>query len=135
MCLDSAVLQNRAAFPAPMPTSLEPDAALGRALASAGEHVMRGTLATTLGITTDDALARALTQSSGCAAENLEAFAVGLACQTLGVAFGAVLGCTNEVGAQGRRQWAEHRTLAARTSAELILEWLAAGAHGLPPPR
>jgi nucleoside phosphorylase len=135
MCLDSAVLHEKAAFPAPMPTALEPDAVLCDALAASGERVMRGALATTLGITTDDDLARELSQGSGCAAENLEALAVGLACQTLGVTFGAVLGCTNDVGAQGRVQWAAHHALAARTTAKLVLEWLAAGAHGLPPSR
>jgi nucleoside phosphorylase len=131
MCVDSAVLQHKAAFPAPMPTALEPDGALGDALTRAGEQVMRGALATTLSITTDDALARELAQASGCIAENLEALAVGLACQMLGVTFGAVLGCTNEVGAQGRAQWAAHHALAARTTAALILDWLAAGAKGL----
>ena len=82
-------------------------------------------LATTLGITTEDALARELGLRSGCEGENLEALAVAHACALARVPFGAVLGCTNQVGSQGRVQWAHHRALAARASAELVLGWLA----------
>jgi nucleoside phosphorylase len=130
--VDAAVLAGKAAFPQPMPTVLEPDDELSSALAMTCNGVRRGTLGTTLAITTDDALAHELAQRSGCEAENLEALAVGLCCQTLGVTFGAVLGCTNEVGSHGRAQWAEHHERAAQATAELVLRWLARGAPGLP---
>jgi nucleoside phosphorylase len=130
--LDSAVLAGRAAFPEPMTVVVEPHATLSHALASAHVGISRGALGVTFGITTDDALARELAQASGSDAENLEALAVGLACQTARVAFGAVLGCTNEVGSQGRKQWQEHHALAARMTSELVLSWIARGAPGLP---
>jgi nucleoside phosphorylase len=127
----AATLAGKAAFPQPMAAQLDTDAALSSGLAAQRTDTARGTLATTLGITTDDALAHELARS-GCVAENLEAIAVALACHDAGAAFSAVLGCTNVVGAQGRKQWLEHRAVAARESAELVLDWLANGAPGLP---
>lgn len=132
--VDSAELAGTAAFPQAMQTRLETDAAFSAALAVHGTDVARGALAVTLGITTDDALAAELARRSGCEAENMEALAVGLACRDAGATFGAVLGCSNAVGAQGRQQWLEHRALAARESAGLVLAWLAAGAQGMPDP-
>ena len=131
--VDGAERAGRAAFPAAMPAAFEPDAALCEGLASTVPHVERDALATTLGITIDDSLAHELGTRSGCHGENLEALAVALACHGAGVAFAAVLGCTNTVGSQGRAQWLEHRATAARATAELVLEWIARGAPGAPP--
>jgi nucleoside phosphorylase len=131
--VDAAERAGKAAFPEAMPAAFAPDPALCAALAASGGDVERGALATTLGITTDDALARELAARSGCQGENLEALAVGLACKGAGVVFAAVLGCTNEVGSHGRAQWLQHRTTAARATAKLVLDWLTRGAPGLPP--
>lgn len=132
LAVDAGVLAGRAAYPAPMAVSAEPDAALSHALALSGPDMERGTIAATLAITEDDALARELRARSGCVGENLEALAIGLACQTLGIAWSALLGCTNQVGAQGRAQWRAHHALAAATTADHVRAWLDTGAPGLP---
>jgi nucleoside phosphorylase len=129
--LDAAALAGKAAFPAPMPIALLTDGALRAALCGDGQSVLQAALGTTLAITTDDALARALGRASGCVGENLEALAIGLACQSAGVRFAALLGCTNQVGSQGREQWRMHHATAARACAQRVLRWLAAGGAGL----
>jgi nucleoside phosphorylase len=131
--VDAATLAGQAAFPAPMPNVLEPDPALTAGLVAAGRDTLRGALATTLAITTDDALAARLARESSCLAENLEALAVALACRAAGVAFTAVLGVTNQVGASGREQWRKHHARAAQTTFERVVAWLQSGAAGLPP--
>jgi nucleoside phosphorylase len=130
--IDFAALEGRAALPPVMPQRGECDAALARELARSTAGTARGVLATTLAITTDDALARELGDRSGCCAENLEAVAVALACDAVHVPFAALLGCTNLVGSQGRAQWAAKHGHAARSTATALLAWLARGAPGLP---
>jgi nucleoside phosphorylase len=130
--VDSAVLTGQAAFPTPMQIAVEPEFALSEALAKATPGVLRDTVATALGITQDDALARLLENGTGCLAENLEALAIGLACAQAGVVWSALLACSNEVGAHGRSQWAANHSLAATAAATHVLAWLAQGAPGLP---
>jgi nucleoside phosphorylase len=89
-------------------------------------------VATTLGITTDDALAQLLGSKSGCAAENLEAYSVALACAAHDIPFACLLVATNAVGSEGRAQWQKHQRAAAEKAAELLLLWLERGAKGLP---
>lgn len=127
--VDSAVLAGHAAFPAPMPIIAEPDSALGASLASGSDGTLRGAVATTLAITQDDDLAQRLCARSGCIAENLEAMAIGLACSAVGVAWSALLGCTNVVGPHGRAQWAANHASAARTTSAHLHAWL----HACPP--
>jgi len=122
--VDAGALAGKAAIPAAMTAELEPDVALASALTAAAEPIRRGALATTLAITTDDELAREIALRSGCEGENLEALAVAHACAVAGIPFCALLACTNQVGSQGRTQWAQHRTLAAQNTAELVLRWL-----------
>jgi nucleoside phosphorylase len=128
---DAAVHAGRAAFPAPMLTSSEPDVALAEGLASQAPDCQRGRLATTLGITTADDLANELGQRSACCGENLEALAVALACTAARVRFAAALACTNEVGSSGRTQWSRNHPLAALATADLLRTWLASGAPGI----
>jgi futalosine hydrolase len=130
--IDIATLEGRAALPPVMPQRGECDAALAREIARGKSGITRGVLATTLAITTDDALARELGDRSGCCAENLEAVAVALACDAANVPFVALLGCTNQVGSRGRAQWAAEHGRAARVTATALLAWLARGAPGLP---
>lgn len=76
------------------------------------------TVATTLSVTTDDALARALARDAVAQVENLEAFAVARACAEANVPFTAILGVTNTVGARGRQEWRAHAAeVAARVCA------------------
>lgn len=131
--VELSVLNAHAAMPDAMAQSAECDVALSKALAQRAANVARGVLATTLGITTDDSVARELGERSGCCAENLEALAVALACNGAGVPFAALLACTNQVGALGRAQWAAEHANAARATASAVLAWLARGAPGLPP--
>jgi nucleoside phosphorylase len=104
---------------------------LGDAIAKHAGSPVRGSLATTAGITTSDELARKLAQSK-CATENLEGLAVGLACEKERVAFAALLLVTNQVGEQGREQWLQNHQAAAERGAAILLEWIDAGAAGLP---
>jgi nucleoside phosphorylase len=129
--VDASVLQASAAFPAPMQLLCEPDRALSDGLAQIDPSSLRGEVATTLGITTDDALAQTLGSKSGCAAENLEAYSVALACAAHDVPFACLLVATNAVGSEGRQQWQSHQRSAAEKAAELLIQWLERGAKGL----
>jgi nucleoside phosphorylase len=129
--VDPSVLAEKAAFPAPMQLLLETDAALSDALAECDPSALRGEVATTLSITTDDTLARSVARKSACCAENLEGFAVALACAARDLPFASVLVSTNAVGSTGREQWRKHQRKAAERGARLVLDWLERGARGL----
>lgn len=131
--VDAAVLAGQAAFPGPMPVRAQAHRALSAGIAKcAGRGVLRGPLATTSGITTSDALARKIAAKSQCAVENLEGVAVGLACESEGVPFAALLVTTNVVGKHGRKQWLANHAAAAERGAEIVLAWIQKGAPGLP---
>lgn len=130
--VDASVLAEHAAFPAPMQLLCEPNRALSEGVAQVDPSCLRGEVATTLSITTDDGLAQTLGSKSGCAAENLEAYAVALACAARDVPFACLLVATNAVGSQGRTQWQTYQRSAAERAAELLLRWLERGARGLP---
>lgn len=130
--VDASALSEQAAFPAPMQLLCEPDRGLSEGLAQEDPSTLRGEVATTLAITTDDALAQLLGSKSACAAENLEAYSVALACAAHDVPFACVLVATNAVGSQGRAQWQTHQRSAAEKAAEQLLQWLQRGAKGLP---
>ncbi len=130
--VDASVLGGKTAFPAPMQTVLAPDAALSHELACVEPHTLRGQLAATLAITTDDVLAARLGSKSGCQTENLEAFSAGLACAALDLPFAVVLAVTNVVGSHAREQWAKHQRKAAEQCARIVLDWIHRGARGLP---
>jgi len=123
--VDAAVLRAEAAFPEPMPVSVTSDVELREALArSAGGAALQAVLATTLAITTSDALAIEIGARSGCLGENLEALAVGVACHAASVPFACVVACTNRVGSEGRNQWRQHHALAAQSSCACVVQWL-----------
>jgi nucleoside phosphorylase len=111
---------------------LDTDKTFADGLAQIEPSALRGEVATTLSITTDDQLAVRLGRKTGCCAENLEAFSVALACAARDLPFAAMLVSTNAVGSVGREQWSEHQRQAAERGAHLVLEWLEQGAHGLP---
>jgi len=130
--VDASVAGDKAAFPAPMQLLCESDKDLSHGLAESDPGSLRGDVATTLGITTDDGLARSLGKKSGCAGENLEAFSVALACATRDLPFASILIATNAVGSQGREQWRKYQRKAAERGAKLLLDWIEQGARGLP---
>jgi nucleoside phosphorylase len=129
--VDPSVLAEKAAFPAPMQLLVEADAAISDGLAERAVNPLRGEVATTLSITTDDTLARSIGRKAGCSGENLEAFAVALACAARDLPFATVLVATNAVGSSGRAQWRKHQRGAAERGAKILLDWLKNGARGL----
>jgi nucleoside phosphorylase len=131
---DASVSAGKAAFPDPMQTAIEPDAALSAGLVQhAGAKVHSAPVATTMAITTDDAIAKAVHGATGLEAENLELFPIALACHAADIPFSAVLGVTNVVGSSGRADWRAYQRDAAIAAAEVIVSWLRARAPGLPP--
>lgn len=128
---DAAGALGLSALPPAMTASFTADEALAEGLRGAtGAH--GGSLATTLGITTDDGLAARLRRDFDFSVENLEAHAVAAACHRAGVAFAALFATTNRVGQDGRSQWQQHSAAAADTTAAALGRFLAAGAPGLP---
>jgi len=80
---DVAAAEGRAEFPAPMVTSLPSDSRLRLELARSGARPAH--VATTLGITVDDASAARVAQATGSQVEHLEAFGVATACAARGI--------------------------------------------------
>ncbi len=132
-----AVARREAAFPEPMATELSADPALAEALArgdgaAATRPVVRlADIATTLGVTTDDALAADLATFTGCQVEHLEAFGVAAACAGAGVPFAAVLGVANRVGATGREEWRQNHRATSAAAIDVLVGWIASGASGI----
>ncbi|MET0341797.1 MAG: hypothetical protein ABW252_12405 [Polyangiales bacterium] len=130
---DPSVSAGKAAFPEPMQTVAELDPTLADALvAEAGPRGRTAEVATTMAITTDDAVARVVHDATGLEAENLELFPMALACKAQQVPFAAVLSVTNVVGSKGRADWRQYQRDAAVAAAEVVVRWARAGARGLP---
>ncbi len=130
---DPSVAAGKSEFPDPMQTVLDAHPMLSAGLlAAAGPRGRLAPVATTLAITTDDAVARAVHPATGFEGENLELFPVALACRAADVPFAAVLGVTNVVGSTGRADWHQFQRDAAVAAAELIVTWIQTGAQGLP---
>src|SRR5258708_194041 len=110
--VEPAVVEGRAAF--------APSSALAIEVASLDVGARRVDVATTLAVTTDDALARALRDASGCDVEHLEAHAVAVACAAAGVELAIVLGVANIVGAGARDEWRAHHAAASEAVARVV---------------
>lgn len=117
------------ALVAPMARAHDAEPRLVSGLASLGAPI--ADVATTLALTTDDALAGRLADATGASLEHLEAFAVAAACASCGVPFAAALGVANVVGARGRDEWRAHHLSASAVAGELVARWLEVGAPGL----
>jgi nucleoside phosphorylase len=124
-----AVARGEAAYPEPMLTELVADPGLGEALAAHGGSL--ADVATTLAVTTDDALAARLAQYTSCQVEHLEAYGVAAACAALGVPFVAALGVANDVGSRGRHEWRQNHGAASAAAIAVLLGWMRAGAPAL----
>jgi nucleoside phosphorylase len=127
--VSSARAAGAGAFPDVMPVLLDADRDLGGAIAAQALH--EADIATTLAITTDDAVAASLSQSVDADVEHLEAFGVATACARQGTAFAAVLGIANVVGSSAREQWRAHHESAGGAAAAVVVEWIARGAPAL----
>ncbi|MBX3206129.1 MAG: hypothetical protein KF764_13750 [Labilithrix sp.] len=130
--IEPAVVEGRAAMPFAS-EAVELDEAMVEALVAAGARV--ATIASTLAVTTDDALAAALAPHGQV--EHLEAYGVARACQLERGRDGAadearvraaiVLGVANVVGARGREEWRANHVAASARAAEVAWAALAAG--------
>jgi futalosine hydrolase len=129
LLVEPAVLQGLAAFPEPMTTALDCDPAMTEGLAAIG--AARADVATTLAVTTDDALSQRIALATSCSVEHLEAFAAATACASFGVPFTAVLAVANAVGSRGRNEWRQHHHAAAAGAIDVLVRWADAGARGL----
>jgi len=124
----TAAVEGRGAFPAPMRALIEPDATLTAAVAGTTAPLVA--VATTLAITTDDALALRVGSALDCDVEHLEAFAVALTCARLQIPIAVVLGVANRVGSRARDEWLRHHAVAGQASTDVVASWLRAGAPG-----
>jgi nucleoside phosphorylase len=128
--VDPVALDGLTEFPEPMQVALDADASLAGGLAADGARL--ASVATTLGITVDDALAARL-GGAGHEVEHLETHGVAAACAPAGVPFAAVLGVANPVGSRGRADWRAHHREAEQAACDCVVEWLRRGAPGLRP--
>jgi futalosine hydrolase len=87
-------------------------------------------VATTTGITVDDARAAAIAKRTGASIENLEAFAVARGCERANIPLAMILGVTNTVGSKGRAEWRANAKRIATAIATLISEIPPDGARG-----
>jgi nucleoside phosphorylase len=117
-------------LPSAVQSSRRSDEGLRAAFATQG--VISVEVATTLGVTVDDAAAARLART-GVEVEHMEAFSVASACEGVGVPFVAVLGVSNVVGSSAREQWRSSHRSASRAAAGAIVGWLERGAPGLAP--
>jgi nucleoside phosphorylase len=118
-----SALEGRSEFPAPMQVVCDADAPMAESIAQA-TGARRADVATTLGITVDEAMAGHIARATGAHVEHLEAHAMATACAALGIPFGAVLAVANLVGANARDEWRLHHRDAAARAAEAIVQWL-----------
>jgi len=127
-----AVNAGKSEFPAPMQTTVEGDPLLAAGLAASAPRAFTTTVATTLARTVDDTFAASVGPSTGCEAENLEAFAVAQACKAADLPFAAVLGVSNIVGSTGAHDWRQFQRAAVNAAADAVVAWVHKGAQGLP---
>lgn len=131
--IDHGVLNQQAAYPGPMQVQVSAPGALSSGLLGDGAgRVRAGVVGSPLAQTTSDHLAAAVPGATGCTAECLEAFAIAQACQIASIPFGVVLGISHVVGSHAQQDWQRYQRDAARAAATTVLNWLHAGAPGLP---
>jgi nucleoside phosphorylase len=131
MLVDPSVVMGASEFPEAVSTMLRADGGICEGLATTGAR--RVTVATTLAVTVDDAVATQIARATGAHVEHMETLAVATACAVRGVVFSAVLGVANIVGAQAREQWRANHRRASEAAARHLLRWLELGACGAPP--
>jgi nucleoside phosphorylase len=107
-------------LPAIVPTEARSSPALVRALHKA-TGLPCADVACPLGITSTTVAAASAAELSGCALENLEAFAVARAAAAAKVPFAAILGIANRVGPRGHREWERHAKAAAEGACRAVL--------------
>ncbi len=138
LVLDSAAIAGRirllprissgehAYLPAIVPTEAKSTPALVRGLRNAA-GLPCVDVACPLGITATAAAAKVAAKLSGCALENLEAFAVARAAVVAKIPFAAILGIANHVGPGGHHEWQRHAKSAAQRACQAVLAALEKG--------
>jgi futalosine hydrolase len=121
--LPHALPAGAAYLPDILPRRARSSAALRTALCERGD-LPSADVACPLAITASAKAAATAARVTGCALENLEAFAVARAAAAAGIPFAAVLGVSNHVGPDGHRQWRKHANRAAAAACEAILAFL-----------
>jgi len=129
------ILSGKHAYlPAIIPTEVRTSPTLVRALRKA-TRLPYADVACPMGITATKQAAVAAGKLSGCALENLEAFAVARAAAVANVPFAAVLGVANHVGPNGHREWERHAKAAAESACRAVVAFFTDyGAHVTLPP-
>jgi nucleoside phosphorylase len=122
--VDRSAVAGAAQFPDPMSIEIGAHDGLVEGLAQWGVRPVD--VATTLAITVDDTSSLEIARALGVQVEHLEAFGVGEACASRGVAFGAVFGVANRVGPSAREEWKMHNRAAAAAAVAHVLRWLRA---------
>jgi nucleoside phosphorylase len=130
MLVEPSALMGASEFPEVISTMLRTDGAICEGLTISGARGVG--VATTLAVTVDDGTAAQIARATGAHVEHLEAHAVATACALRGLAFSAVLGVANIVGAQAREQWRANHRSASDAAARHLLRWLELGARGAP---
>lgn len=106
-------------LPPVVPARVRFSPALARALVRAAALPL-AEVACPLAISRSPAATRAAATRSGCALENLEAFAVARAATVARLPCAAVLGVANRVGPAGHREWQHHAGAAAAAACDAI---------------
>jgi futalosine hydrolase len=120
------ILPGKHAFlPTLMPARARSTPALVRTMRRA-THLPTADVACPLAITASTRAAQAAARLSGCALENLEAFAIARAAAAMGIPFAAVLGVANHVGPDGHREWKQNGRKAAAAACEAVVKYLTA---------
>jgi nucleoside phosphorylase len=121
-----SVLESLSEFPEPMQITVDAHVRLADSI-SRTTGVRAADVATTLAITTDDATAARIAQSTGAHVEHLELYGAAVACAARAIPFGAVLAVANVVGASGREEWRRHHDEASVAAAGVVVRWLNEG--------
>lgn len=114
---DDAIARGHAALVREDDAIVTLDERLQSALVSAGAK--SASIVNTIGVTTDDDVARRLAALGEV--EHLEAFGVARACARFDVPCAIALGISNIVGAKGRDEWRAHHLEASKRAAELVV--------------
>jgi nucleoside phosphorylase len=121
--VSTAALRDEGYFPRVLPVSVESDAPLRRTIARASKLPVAD-VACPVAITSARPVARRIATDTGCAVENLEAFAVARAAE--GRSFAAILGLSNAVGPTAHDEWRAFAPRASAAACEAVLTWLRA---------
>jgi nucleoside phosphorylase len=121
-----SVLERVSEFPEPMQLTVDAHVGLADSISRA-TGVRTADVATTLAITTDDATAARIAQSTGADVEHLELYGAAMACAARAIPFGAVLAVANVVGGSAREQWRRQHQEASIAAAEVAVRWLKEG--------